>query len=122
LGMNQGIEPLLLQKNELGMAVNCTVRGDFVKPRSRFRKIALDFGSDATAAAIVGAPYIWQGGQYYKPDTGPEQLVMVVHGRFFTLTPSNTTPTAVVTEIPVAGGNNPPTQPQAWLWQSEKWI
>ena len=119
-GMDSGLAPLLLPKNQLAMATNSTVRGTFIGPRSSIRKIALQLG--ATDPTVFGAPNIFQGAGFYKPDTGSEQLALVLNGRFFTLTPSGTTPTATVAEIPVPGGPNPATQPQAWLWQAEKWL
>jgi len=117
-GMNQGISPLLLPKNQLANAVNCTVRGTFVNPRASFRRIALDYGGD-TALQTAVENSLWQGGCYFKPDNGPEMLQAAIAGRLFKFVPSGAT--AVVSEIPITGGPNDTTRPLAWLWQSEKW-
>ena len=44
-GMDSGILPFLLARNQLAFATNCTVRGGFVTHRPVYQKIDLDFGS-----------------------------------------------------------------------------
>jgi hypothetical protein len=124
-GMNSNLAPLLLTKNQLAMSTNVTVRGTFVGPRAALRKIEMDFLGDTTAEAILTDSSLWQAGQYYKPDTGQEQLAMVLGGRLFILTPDTVLPTATVVEKTIttpAYDPNPPLQPIAWLWQAENYL
>lgn len=117
-GMNSGIAPLLLQKNQLANALNLSVRETFAHPRSYYRKMVLDFGGDANLQALVEKP-LWQGGCYYKPDFGLECLIGAIAGRLFQFQVSGNTLT--VSDVT---GTTPlvPTQTQAWLWQTEKWV
>lgn len=121
-GMNSNLAPLLLPKTQLAFGTNVTVRGTFVGPRAGLRKITLDFGTNTTARGILTDGSLWQGGQFYKPDSGNEQLAMVLGGRLFIVTPDPTLSTATVVEKTIAGDANPPTQPIAWLWQAENFL
>lgn len=118
-GMNSGIAPLDLPKNQLGYALNATMRGNFVTDRPPYRKLVLDFGNDSVLQAVVVSA-LFQGGCYFRPDIGTESLIMAIAGHLFRFAISGTT--AVVTEITIPGDANPSTTPQAWLWQSEKWV
>ncbi len=120
LGMNSGVAPLLLPRNQLAFGTNLTVRGDFMSPRAAIRKLDLTFAGSEDI--LLGAPYNFQGAAYYKPDTGAEQLALAVAGHLLIFTPSATAQTATVAEIPIIGLPMPATQPQAWMWQSEKWL
>lgn len=118
-GMNSGNAPLLLPKNQLFFATNSTVRGSYVTHRPPFTKHTLDFGGDAALqAAVVGG--LWQGGCYYKPDSGVERLVASISGRLFLFSPTGSTWT--VTDVSIPGDTDDPTVTQAWLWQAEKWV
>jgi len=118
-GMNSGIAPLLLKREEMAMAVNVTVRGSYAKPRPpfQFRNIT-PAGQALLASALVGGPF--QGGAYYNSEVGPETLILAIGGRLFeifvTISP------ATVLEITIPGDPNPASVKQAWLWQSEKWM
>lgn len=117
-GANSGIAPLLLPKNQLAAAFNSTERGSYMRPRPVIRKITLDDDGDALLQeAFLQGKY--QGGTYYKPDEGDESIRAAIAGRLFQLTPVDTE--ATVTELTIPGDANPASQPQAWLWQSEKW-
>lgn len=117
--MNQGVAPALLPKNQLGRAVNVTVRGTFVKTRPHFRKqsIASWPVPDANNPFLNGTG-LWQDGCYYKPDNGTERLRAVVSGRLFDFTIG---PTITVGELTIPGDPNPSTPLRAWIWQTEKW-
>lgn len=120
-GVNSGIAPLLLARNQLAFGTNGTVRGTFLKPRPPFQKLA--FVKDA-AVDFEGS--LWQGGCYYKPDAGGESLVAQIGGRLYRFLIGATSATVTDETVPgvtVGGaGPNPTTQPQVWLWQSEKWV
>lgn len=112
-GVNTNIAPYLLPKNQLGAAVNATMRGMFVKPRSPYQQISL-------STPIPQGLY--QGATYYKPDSGLESIVLQCGGRLFEIIPSPTAPTAAVNEITIPNDPNPSANTQAWLWQSESWV
>lgn len=117
-GVNRGVAPLLLAKEgpgaQLGDAVNCTLRGDFVQPRPPFQQIALD--ADLPSA-------LFQGAAYYKPDAGLESIMAALGGRLFQITPGTQgSAQASVVEQTIPGDPNPADAPQAWLWQSESWL
>lgn len=117
-GMNAGVNPLLLPKNQLAWASNATTRGAFLHPRPVRRMLALDFGGN-TALQTAVTKGLWQGKTYFKPDSGPEVLIASIAGRLFRFLPSGTT--AVVSEI--TGGNpQSATALQCWLWQAEHWV
>lgn len=118
-GINAGVAPLLLPKNQLNFAVNATVRSTFPNPRPPFWKYRLSFDSDATRTAFLKG--LFQEGQYYQPDSGAEYLVAAIKGRLYKVIPDPTTRTAVVSDI--TGGNpQDATAPQEWMWQAEKWL
>lgn len=82
LGINSGVAPLLLPRNQLSFAINATVRGTYVTHRPAYRKITLEFENDAELQAAVENAK-WQGGCYYKPDSGSEALVAAIGGKLF---------------------------------------
>lgn len=122
LGMNSGVAPPLLPKNQLAFSANATVRGTYVKPRPPWLTYSLDFNGD-TVVQTAFLNGLWQGGCFYKPDTGPETLVVAISGRLFQLVPDHATRTSTVAEVTGAPGNQQSaTAPQEWLWQAEKWV
>lgn len=120
LGIDSGSAPLNLPKNQLAFGLNLTVRGDYILPRSAVRKMSLNFFQTADPT-IMGAPNVFQGGCYYKPDSGAEKLVFSLNGRLWVFSPGNGA-TADVWEQAITGGPNPASAQQAWMWQSEKWV
>lgn len=119
-GMNSGADPLILPKNQLAYASNSTVRGTYVSTRPPWNDITLDFGTDTALQAAV-TEGLFQGGCYYKPDTGPESFFAAISGRLFQFLPDFTTLTAQVIER-TTGNPQDPTAPQHWLWQAEYFI
>ncbi len=120
-GVNNDVSPLILPKDQLASALNSTVRGTFITQRSIYRNIKFDAASQTLINSAFGA---YQGGCFYKPDTGMEQIAVEIGGNFLLITPSNSVNTATVMAPPYAGGavKNPSTPPQAWLWQSENFV
>jgi hypothetical protein len=123
-GVNMGVAPVLLQKNQLGNSVNTTLRGDLLRPRPPYRLCPAVFNPHQTIQNAFQTGN-FQGAAYYKPDSGPESLISSVGGRIYQVTPTNpggaNYPQAIVNEITPAGDPNPATQSQAWIWQAEKW-
>lgn len=52
-GVNSGLNPLLLQKDQLAFATNTTVRGGFITHRPPYRKLTLDFVDTGAASPII---------------------------------------------------------------------
>lgn len=118
-GVNMGVAPLLLPKNQLGQGTNITVRGTLVTQRPPFRLIPIEDTYPApTLLAFQHGKY--QGGCYFKPDNGFESLMCQIDGRLFQVTPG--TNSASIIERTIPGDPNPVGPDQAWLWQSEKWV
>lgn len=123
-GVNAGVTPLLLQKNQLAFALNATLRGGNVSCRPPIEVQSLDFtnGGDEVDTDLYNAVVKgkFQGAGVYRPDFGPTQLIAQISGRLFAFTPSASD--WVVTEITIAGDPNAADGQQAWMWQSEKWL
>lgn len=107
-GMNSGVSPRLLPKDQVSFAINCTFRGGLPKTRPVFRKVALSFVDSAVQKnAETG---LWQEGSFYQAlGSSTNCLVASIGGRLFRylVGPSQT---ANVQDIsiqltsPVAGG------------------
>lgn len=119
LGVNSGVSPLLLPKNQLADASNVTVRGTFATHRPPIRQINLSYGGNAALQAAVESA-LFQGGSYFAPDGSPEVLMASIAGRIFQFTP-DAMGDATVLERVIPGGNNPADRSQVWMWQSESW-
>jgi len=114
-GVDSGRVPSLLQNNQLSFAVNCDLRGGFVKPRPGNKKVQLNFNSN-TVVQTRFQTGMWQVGGYYKPDIGPEVLLCSIGGRQFRInvlqgnsveeiTISNRTTTTANFAPPIIGNN-----------------
>ena len=119
LGMDSGVQPLLLNRNQAAFITNGTVRQTFISPRPSYRKMNLDFGGNTTLQANVETR-LWQGGCFYNPDFGNQGLMAAIAGRLFQFSIAGNT--ATVTDRTIPGDPNPATPVQAWLWQSENYI
>lgn len=119
LGVNSGVETLLLPREQASWATNATFRGGFISHRSRVQKQTLNFNGDAALQAAVEEGY-FQGAWWYRPDFGLTQIVASISGRLFAFVKPGDSWT--VTEITIAGDAGDPTIPRVWMWQSEKWL
>lgn len=117
-GVNSGVAPLLLGRNQLAFGTNGTVRGTFLKPRPPFQKITLNYANAGVQSNFEQG--LFQAACHYKPDTGGESLMSAVSGRLFKFLMGSTS--ATVTDETIPNDLNLATQPQAWLWQAEKWV
>ncbi len=77
-GVNSGVSPLLLEKNELAWGSNLTTRGNLIHPRPVRRNLTLNFPSQAVQTAVTKG--LFQGYCYYRPDAGVETLVASISG------------------------------------------
>lgn len=119
LGINSGIAPILLPKNQLSFLINGTLRGNYVTHRPGIRIMVLDYGGDSDLQSAF-EDGLFQGACFYTPDSGNPGIVVLIGGRMFLIVP-NATNGATVSEITVPGGGNAASNLQAWLWQSERW-
>lgn len=102
----------------MAAAINTTVRGKFVTHRSAYWKRPIAYPDSATQSAVEGGVY--QGGCFGTDDAGNASLVAFISQRLFQFLIQGNTPRCQ--EIIIPGGPILPIQPQAWLWQSERWI
>jgi hypothetical protein len=117
-GMNAGVAPLRVPREQLAYLGNGTVRGTFARHRPAFKKITMDYGGDSALQTHLETGQ-FQGACYYKPDFGLESLLAQISGRLFQFRISGTT--ATVFDQSIVNDLNSATNAQAWLWQSEKW-
>lgn len=119
-GVNSGLDPLLLQKNELAWAINATVRDGFLGDRPPYSKVHLElvWPSDEVETAVKEG--LFQGAGYYQPDSGDQSLFAQISGRLFQFTVNGDIIT--VTERTIPGDPNNSTATQCWMWQSENFL
>ncbi len=118
-GINSGASPFALPHEQCAFALNATFRGEYITSRPPFRKQILVFTSTDVQTGFTKG--LFQGACYYRPDAGAQQLIVSISGRIFRCTPDNVK-TIYIDEITIAGDPNSAIQPQAWLWQSERWV
>lgn len=118
-GEQSGINPLLLQKEQAGFLLNTSLRGGYAHTRAPTVKINLNYAGRDDLQAIVEGGY-YQGGGYYRPDSGTESLIAQISGKLLKFTQGNSGWN--VTDIGVPGDSNDPTIPQIWMWQAERWM
>lgn len=123
-GMNSGIAAELLPKTQLAYCANGTVRGTYVTHRPPFHDRPITFLATGTStAAQVQTAFergIWQGGCWAQPTSAAEGLVCQISGRLYYLEIVGNTITC--TDVTIPGDPNPATNPQAWLFQAERWV
>jgi hypothetical protein len=117
-GMNSGIAPELLPKSQLAFALNGTVRGTFITHRPPFHDRGITFATPGQQSAFEQG--LWQGACWAQPSNAPEGLVCQIAGRLYYVEIVGNV--ATCTDVSVPGNPNPPTNPQAWLFQAEKWV
>ena len=118
-GMNAGIQPTLLPKNQLAFALNATVRGGFATNRPPFTK-SLTFAWESDDVQTAVETGLFQGACYFKPDIGQQCLIAQISGYLYRFSISGSVVT--VTDITVPGDPNPAARTQAWLWQADRWV
>lgn len=80
-GVDTGKVPSILSPNQLSFAVNCSLRGGFLQPRPGIKRIDLTFPNSVVGTRFKSGR--WQVAGYYKPDIGPECLLVSIGGRQF---------------------------------------
>ena len=117
-GVNEGDSPLALPPSVMAGAINTTVRGKFVTHRPAYWKRTVNYLGVATQIAV--AEGYFQGACAATDDAGNASLVALISQRLFQFLVQGNT--FLCQEIQIPGGPISPNQPQAWLWQSERWV
>jgi len=121
-GVNMGLDPFIVPKDQLTAATNVTTRGDFATNRSVYSLMNLSFPNAGVASGMQSGG-LFQGAGYFAPDTGSQMLIAQIGGRLFTFTPSaNISGPTVVSEVTIPGDPNPTNISQAWFLQAERWM
>lgn len=121
-GVNSGLAPDLLPRNQLAFAVNMTVRGGFAGTRPGRRKDSLDFDDDEDLQSAF-EDGLFQEAEYFSPlMTREGQIIASISGRFFLIRPgSYGSWSATVQEITPTVANSPVLE-QAWMVQAEDFM
>lgn len=120
-GVQSGESPLLLPKNQIGIGVNCSLREGFVHPRPPMQIKTLNFNGNTALQTLV-LTGLFQGAGYYRPDFGTESLLASISGHLIMFQESGLGGPWNVTDVSVPNDFNSSTNPQCWMWQSEKWM
>lgn len=117
-GVDSGLPPSLLQRNQLSWAVNTTVRDGWPEPRPGWYNREMDFqGSEPIRAGLEDGYF--QGAGTYSSDDGRAFIAVSVSGRIFTI---EVTDGFKVREITIPGDQNQANRPHAWFEQAENWL
>lgn len=118
-GINSGVSPLLLEKNQLAFGLNLSLRGGYAKTRPPVQIKILNYNGNAVLQSVVEKG-LFQGGGYYRPDFGTESLIAQISGRLIKFT--EVSGVWNVSDISVPEDLNNPTSAQVWMWQSENYL
>lgn len=126
-GINSGIAPRLLAKNQLAFMNNGTLRGTYPLQRPPFRTLTINYGGSASLQAAVEQG-LWQGCTQRLAVSSataaiPNEVSIVaqIGGRLFQFI-MGTGSVVTCKEVTIAGDPNSSTLTQAWLWQAEHWV
>lgn len=119
MGMDSGVQPLLLKRNQAAFITNGTVRQTFIRQRPTYNKLTINYGGNTTLQNQF-EQNLFQGACFYNPDTGNQCLMASVAGQLFQFSISGSTLTASNVSIP--GSPQSTTATQAWLWQAENYV
>ena len=93
-GMDGGLSPSLIQKNQCAYAENVSFRGGYAKTRPAFRRIP--FESNAATTAMLAARF--QGAGHYD-EGGVDHLIIVSGGKVYKVTPPSSGEIWSVTDV-----------------------
>jgi hypothetical protein len=121
-GMNSGMSPELLEKNQTAFSTNCTHRGGYVGCRPPITEMELDFDTELTEGRfLIG---LWQGAAYFRSEYGETGIVASISGRIYFLVDQRDGLFEVRDVTPQTNGQDDPNSSGndiAWIWQSERW-
>ncbi len=120
-GVNMGVSPLILPRNQTSYATNVTFRGTYATHRPPVRKLRMDLATGQEAgvktALIKG---LWQDGTFYNPDNGAQCLMAATSGNLFQLEIGDSS--VRIKQVSTPTTTQSPSAPQHWMWQSELYI
>ena len=124
LGINYGLSPFLIDRKQLALATNATVRGGFVQPRPPYYNQTLTFPAPDIQGSIqqLLQSGLFQGACYYQPPTGSEQLAAQIGGRMLLFTPNIAGINVGVKEITIPGDPNDSGITQVWPDQADQFL
>lgn len=97
-GVNSGVIPLLVKKDEVSFAVNATMRGAFATNRPAFLNGVFDFGGDAIMENRFRTGR-FQGAGIYRSDGNITSILVSISGRLYQIFPER--PIRKVEEITI---------------------
>lgn len=117
-GVNQGVAPNLVPRNQAVFAVNTTMRGGWPTPRPGWIRRPLTFGGDAEVEAAFKSA-LFQTAAPYLSDNGLGSGISMHGGRIFKTNINDFS----VQEITIPGDPNPSNIQRAWAIQAENfWL
>lgn len=122
-GMNSGVSPRLLPRDQVAFAINLTFRSGLARTRPTLRKITLayDDGYFAEDTEILATEALFQDAHFYQAfGNGENCLISSIGGRVFRYLIGAST--GVVQDISLSGDLNDSLNPDAWMWQSEDFL
>ena len=120
-GMQSGVSPLLVAKNQIAFGLNLSLRGGYITHRPPIQKKNLNYNGDTALQQIVENG-LWQGGGYYRPDFGTESLIAQIAGHLILFTEQGNGGTWNVTDVSIPNDLNNASTTQVWMDQMEKWM
>lgn len=86
-GVNSGLNPSIIGKNQLAWGYNITMRGGFVETRPGFNLRELSYPTEEVSDWIQTG--LFQGATVYEPKIGQSLIVLSVAGRIFCIKPDS---------------------------------
>ncbi|MFQ5591661.1 MAG: hypothetical protein ACE5HE_10895 [Phycisphaerae bacterium] len=121
-GMDSGIPPNRIDRNQIAWGVNTTVRGGYITQRPAFLKRTLQFldasGSEDATVKSNFETTRFQGASYYRQ--GERGFIMVMcGGRLFRIDPVDD---YKVIDVTITDDPNPAERWRVWMVQAEDWL
>lgn len=114
-GTNSSVAPTDLDRTSTAWMVNCTARGQFLKPRPGWRRLTV-------GGAIPFFNQVrFQGAAFYRSESGDNGITCMIDGRLYLLRPSGAHKFSN-TEITPTEGSNSPNLKQAFFCQGENFM
>lgn len=122
-GINSGVQPNLVGRNQVSFGVNCSFRGGYVTNRPGAIRHTLQYpNGDVQTVFETG---IFQGAEIYDRFDGPTSICVSISGRLFLLVPDPVNYTTSIQEITIStpgSDPNPAANKIAWLSQWESFM
>ncbi len=120
-GINTGIEPRLLGKEQLAWGINLSLRGGFAHSRPPYVGKVINYNGNAALQSLVQQG-LFQGAGYYRPDYGTEIIVAAISGHILLFIETTAGGSWNISDVTISGDPMSSTVPQIWMFQAEKWM